>query len=277
VSLRSTLPFKNFTKTRSADSTATIKFSVVYLFFGYTFYILFFETLVILLNLDINQTLNLMMSELSGFPEIDILLPLILISVAPYQYLQINIFLFGISLIPWFFAGFLTGVLFGPQYDRMILITPPAFLLGLIILFSFLLYSLIGFGLSFPIIDLAVLALFLLISVFSIALMIFTICLPLIIPAFIGYSIGRKHTIRPVIPRIFLAQPDRIDSNHTRCRFLTERDTCRVGKGRREIIIIPNLCNNKWNHSTCRYFFQENRKIKDGAISLDGGFIDEIQ
>lgn len=277
MSIRTTFPFKNFTKTRSADSAATIKFSVVYLFFGYTFYILFFETLVMILNIDINQTMNLMMSELSGFPEIDILLPLILISITPYQYLQTNLFLFGISLIPWFFAGLITGMLFGPQYDRMILITPPVFLLGLTTLFSFLLYSLFGFGLSFPIIDLAILAVFLLMSVFSIAMMVFTICLPLIIPAFIGYSVGRKHTIRPVIPRVFLAQPDRIDSNHTRCRFLTDQDKCSVAEHRKEIKMIPNICNNKYFTPTCRYFFTEKKRVKEGAISLDGGFIDEIQ
>lgn len=277
MSLRTTFPFKNFTKTRSADSAATIKFSIVYLFFGYTLYILFFETLVMLLNLDINQSLNLMMSGLSGIAEIDILLPLILISMAPYQYLQTNLFLFGISLIPWFFAGFLTGVLFGPQYDRMILITPPIFLLSITVLFSFLLYSLFGYGLSFAIIDLAILAVFILYSVFSIAMIVFTICLPLIIPAFFGYSIGRKHTIRPVTPRVFLAQPDRIDSNHTRCQFLTDQDICSVAKYRKVVVMIPNICDNKFNHATCRYFFKEKNRVKDGTISLDGGFIDEIQ
>lgn len=270
MSLRTTFPFKNFTKIRSADSAASIKFSVVYLFFGYTFYILFFETLVMLLNLDIDQTLNLMLSGLSGFAEIDILLPLILISMAPYQYLQTNLLLFGISLIPWFFAGFLTGVLFGPQYDRMILITPPIFLLSITVLFSFFLYSLFG---PPP----AILAVFILYSVFSIAMIVFTICLPLIIPAFFGYSIGRKHTIRPVTPRVFLAQPDRIDSNHTRCQFLTDQDICSVAKSRRVVVMIPNICDNKWNHATCRYFFKEKKRVKDGTISLDGGFIDEIQ
>ncbi len=272
-----TFPFKRLTKTRSADSAVILKVMIVFLFTGFTTFILFFETLVIILNLDIYQTAGLLTLEVTGVPEIDILTPLIIVSLSPYFYLYSNIFLFGLSLIPWFFAGFVTGIIFGPQHDRMIILSPPFFISAILMLFFFLLYSIFGFGYYIPSIDLLFFVIFMASMALSIAMMIFIFCLPMIIPAFIGYSMGRNRAIRPVVPRVFLAQPDRQDPDGTRCRYLTNRNTCSVGGGRREVNLIPNLCDNKWNQKTCRLYIKASKTSKERNISLEGDYIDEIQ
>ncbi|MFX0086979.1 MAG: hypothetical protein ACFFAU_15080 [Candidatus Hodarchaeota archaeon] len=275
MSFRMTFPFRRLTKIRSADSAIIYKVVIVFLFTGFTTYILFFETLVIILNLDIYQTSNLM--ELTGVPEIDILTPLIIISLSPYLYLYTNIFLFGLSLIPWLFAGFVTGIIFGPQHDRLIILSPPFFISAIFMLFFFLLYSISGFGFYIPSIDLLFFVILMALMAISIAMTIFIFCLPMIIPAFIGYSIGRNRAIRPVVPRVFLAQPDRQDPDRSRCQYLTNRNTCSIGGGRGEVILITNLCDNKWNQKTCRFYIKASKTSKERNISLEGDFIDEIQ
>jgi hypothetical protein len=215
--------------------------------------------------------------EVTGLPEIDILTPLIMISLSPYFYFASNILLFGLSIVPWFFAGLVTGIIFGPQYDRLIILSPPLFISAILMLFFFLYYSIFGFGISIPSIDLLYFAIVMAMMAVSIVMMIFIFCLPMIIPAFIGYSVGKNHTIRPVVPRVFLAQPDRQDPNRTRCRYLTNRNTCSIGSGRREVNMIPNLCDNKWNQSTCRFYIRAAKTSEDRSISIEGDYIDEIQ
>lgn len=281
MSYRSTFPFKRLTKPRSADSSSELKVGILFIFTGFSSYILFFETLMILLNLDVFQTQLLLMLEVTGIPELDVLTPLILISIAPYLYLFINFFIFILSLIPWFFSGFIVGIIFGPKHDRTILFSLPIFIGGIFLIFFFLLFSLMGFGTLYPsleIITTLIMIGWLLLSLFPVLLIL---TMPLIIPAFIGYSIGRKYTNRPVAPRVFIAQPDRQDPNHTRCRFLTPqhfgKEFCTVSRGRRQVFLMPNFCDNKWNHATCRFYMKEMKIIKSRSVTIEGDYIDEIK
>ncbi|MHA2074252.1 MAG: hypothetical protein ACW97X_06515 [Candidatus Hodarchaeales archaeon] len=276
MSYRSGFPFKRLTKHRSADSNSELKAGILFVFTGFSSYILFFETLVILLNLDILQTQTLLGLEVTGIPEIDVLTPLIIISTAPYSYLFSNIFLFLLSLIPWFFSGFIIGLIFGPKYDRTIILSLPIFIGGIFLLFFFLLFSILGIGTIYPSFDIAFMLIMLFTLLLSLATSLLALTMPLILPAFIGYSIGRKYTFRPIPPRVFIAQPDRQDPNYTRCQFLTPQDTCSVSRGRRPVPLMPNTCDNKWNHATCGWYLKEIKTIKSRNLTIEGDYIDEL-
>lgn len=278
MSYRSTFPFKRLTKPRSADSSSELKVGILFIFTGFSSYILFFETLTILLNLDVFQTQTLLMLEVTGIPEIDVLTPLILISIAPYMYLLSNFFIFILSLIPWFFSGFIIGIIFGPQHDRTLIFSLPIFIGGIFLIFLFLLFSILGIGTIYPSFDIVLMLVMMLTLLISLGAVLLVLTMPLIIPAFIGYSFGRKHTNRPVAPRVFIAQPDRQDQNHTRCQFLNQQSFCAVSRGRRRpVVLIPNLCDNKWNHATCGYYLKEIKSRKTSNITIEGDYIDEIK
>ena len=277
MSYRSTFPFKRLTKPRSADSSSGLKVGILFIFTGFSSYILFFETLTILLNLDVFQTQTLLMLEVTGIPELDVLTPLLLISLAPYMYLFTNLFIFVLSLIPWFFSGFIIGIIFGPKHDRTIIFSLPIFIGGIFLIFFFLLFSIMGFGTIFPSFDIALMLIMVLTLLTLLGTGLLILIMPLIIPAFIGYSFGRKYTNRPVAPRVFIAQPDRQDQNRTRCRFLNQQRFCTVSRGRRQVFLIPNLCDNKWNHATCGYYIKEMKSRKSRNITIEGDYIDEIK
>ena len=272
---RASFPFRRLTKPNSADPAGRLKAGFVLLFVGFSSHILFFDALVLLLKLEQSYIQSLLFLEVTGLPEIDILTPLIIISLFPILFIFSNPVLFLISELPWVFAGFLIGVLFGPQYDRPILFAPPIFIGSCTMLFFFLLFSLLGLGPYAPSIGLLSIALLMLLLLVVLGQIILLISMTLVIPALIGYTFGKKYTVRAVSPQVFLAQPDRQDPNHTRCRFLTAQDHC--GVSGKEGVFSPNICDNKWNQVTCPYYFRQLRIEKAAKKFQEGDFINEIQ
>jgi hypothetical protein len=268
------IPFRRLTKPKSVDRAGNLKAGFVLLFTGFCSHILFFEVLVLLLKLEMNYIQNLLFLGITGLPEIDILTPLILISLSPIFLIFTNPVLFLISELPWVFAGFLTGLLFGPQHDRSIMFAPPIFVSSIMMLFFFLLFSITGLGQSMPstgIIFLVSLML-LLIVVLGQAILMFSMIM--VIPALFGYFLGKKYTLRAISPQVFLAQPDRQDPNHTRCQFLSPQNYCDVSG--REGLFIHNTCDNKWNQVTCSFFIRQVRIKKVTEKTQQGDFINEI-
>jgi hypothetical protein len=263
-------PFRRITKLRSADSSRTLKAGIIFIFTGFTTHILFFESLIIILNLD--QVLIGMTSVLTGVVELDMLIPLLIITLSPIFLVDSNFGLFFVSLIPWLVAGFITGFIMGPGHDRAILLAPPLIISIISLLAAFLLYSLLG-GLIpvSPFLTLLSLLVLVLVILFILAGSIAMISFPIIIPALIGYSIGKKYT-PSLVPQLFFAQPDRQDPHQTRCKYLNGQNQCGVGKS----WFIPNTCDNKYNQVTCNYFTSA-KMSKRNVDRRKRLFLDEIQ
>ena len=97
----------------------------------------------------------------------------------------------------------------------------------------------------------------------------------IVIPAIIGYTLGKKKTLFASSPRIFLAQPDRQDPNHTRCRFLSPQNYCNV-TGKVDMY-FPNICDNKWNQATCSFYLRQISFERKTQKYQKGDYINEIQ
>ncbi|UCG04285.1 MAG: hypothetical protein JSW11_09920 [Candidatus Heimdallarchaeota archaeon] len=268
-------PFRRLTKPQSGDPAGKLKAGFFLLITGFTSHILFFEFLVLILKLDISYTVGLVGLGVTGVPEIDILTPLIIISLSPLLLGFTNPILLFIGVIPWIFAGFLTGTFFGPQYDRSILFAPPIFTGSIIILFLFFLFSLAGLGSVMPSIGILLISAIILLLVVVLGQTILVISMIMAIPAIVGYYFGKKYTFNPVPPQVLLAQPDRQDPDQSRCPFLDAHNYCAISN--KKGIFFPNICDNKWNQVTCPYYL---RKIKSDKIPIrhqQGDLIDEIQ
>ena len=240
--------FRRITKSRPANPAAYLKAIIVLIFSGFCSHILFIEMLIILFKLDLAFLYAILITN-TGLPEIDMLTPLVLVVISPILLLFSNPLVFFLSLLPWILAGFITGIIFGPTYDKAILFGPPTFvsiIFGLIILF---LFSLIGFTFATPSISILTLIFLLLYLAITFGGVILIISFPIIIPSLIGYSIGKKYS-NNLFPLVFFAQPNRIDPNQTRCQYLNDQNQCLISKKD----FIPNLCDNKFNQVTCTFY-----------------------
>ncbi|MFX1505267.1 MAG: hypothetical protein ACFFDC_04040 [Promethearchaeota archaeon] len=242
---------------------------------GFTSHIIFFDFLVLLLKLDTIYLVGLVGLGVTGLPELDILTPLIIISLSPLFLVFTNPLLFFISELPWVFAGFLTGIVFGPQHDRSILFSPPIFVGGCIALFIFLLFSLTGLGSIPAFVGILLISTIILLIIVFLGQAILIISMIMAIPAMIGYYFGKKYTFISVSPQVFLAQPDRQDSDHSRCRFLTVQNYC--GVANKKGIYFENICDNKWNQVTCAFYIRKMKSEKSTVLLQKGDIINEIQ
>ena len=95
------------------------------------------------------------------------------------------------------------------------------------------------------------------------------------IPGIIGYYFGKKYTSNPVSPQVFLAQPDRQDPDHIRCRFLSIHNYCSLSSNKG--VFFTNVCDNKWNQVTCQYYKRKINSEKSSLSYQQGDLIDEIQ
>lgn len=269
------IPFRRITKPQLGDSAGKLKSGFFLLITGFTSHILFFDFLVLILKLDNTYIVGLVALGVTGLPELDILTPLIVVSLSPLFFVLTNPILFLISEIPWVFAGFLTGILFGPQHDRSILFGPPIFVGGVIVLFLFLLFSLAGLGSGLPSVGILLIFAVIMLVLVVLGQAILIIAMIMVLPAIIGYYFGKKYTFNPVSPQVFLAQPDRQDPDQTRCRFLDVQNYCAISN--KKGLYFPNICDNKWNQVTCPFYI---RKIKSGKTTIkhqQGDLINEIQ
>jgi len=269
------LPFRRLTKPRSVDPAGNMKAGIFLLFTGFCSHILFFEVLVLLLQLDTTYMLSLMLFGVTGLPEIDILTPLIIISLSPFFLISTNPLLFLVSELPWIFSGFLTGLLFGPQHDRAIVYAPPIFMGSIAMLFLILLFSLVGLGEFTPFVGILFLSTVILLLFVMLGQVILILSVAIVIPAIIGYTLGKKKTLFASSPRIFLAQPDRQDPNNTRCRFLSPQNYCNV-TGKVDMY-FPNICDNKWNQATCSFYLRQISFERKTQKYQKGDYINEIQ
>ncbi len=269
------IPFRRITKPQLGDSAGNLKVGFFLLITGFSSHILFFEILVLILKLDMAYSVILVGLGVTGLPELDILTPLIVISLSPLFLVFTNPLLFFISEIPWVFAGFLTGIFFGPQHDRAILFAPPIFVGSIIVLFIFLLFSLTGLGTALPSIGILLIFAVIILLVVALGQAILVVAMIMTIPAIIGYYFGKKYTFYAVSPQVFLAQPDRQDPEQTRCRFLAVENYCIVSN--KKGIYFPNICDNKWNQVTCPYYKQKIRTLKTAIRRQQGDLINEIQ
>jgi hypothetical protein len=243
-------------------------------FWGYGTHLIFINLLVFIFNLDVGYTLTLLQTQLTGFPEIDMLTPLIITALSPLLFLATNPILVLLATIPWVFAGVVTALVFGPQHDRSIMLAPPIFMGSILLLFFFLIFSLVGVGPSLPSIGILYLILQLLIVAIPIWIIVFLLSLPMTIPALVGYGFGKRYSSRAVPPQIFLAQPDRQDTKQTRCQFLSSKNDCNVGKTQ----FNENICLNRWNFVTCSSYL--GATIKEKRIKKpekEEIFIDELK
>lgn len=273
MSSSSVFPFRQITKPKSADPAGEIKAGIILLFSGFTSHILFFELLVLILRIDLTYMLNLVSTQVTGLPEIDMLTPLVMIIISPTLLAFSNPLLFIISLLPWVFAGLVTAVLIGPQKDRSIMIAPPLSIGTVLMLFFFLNYSLIGLGPGLPALGLLLLVVLLLFSAILVWALTLILSLTMVIPAILGYSLGKRFKSRAVSPQIFIAQPDRQDPDQTRCPFLQADNQCGVGSPE----FIPDVCNNKWNQVTCRFYKRIHSIESQRDKHQPGDFIIEFQ
>ena len=268
------IPFRRITKPQIGDPAAKIKASFFLLVTGFSSHILFFDFLVLLLKLDTFYIVGVVGLGVTGLPELDILTPLIIISLSPLFLVITNPILFLISEIPWIFAGFLTGIFFGPQHDRSILFSPPIFLGGVMVLFIFLLFSLAGLGSISPSVSILLISTIIILLIIVLGQAILVISMLMAIPAIVGYYFGKKYTFNPVSPQVFIAQPDRQDPDHTRCRFLTVQNYCDISN--KKGVFFDNVCNNKWNQVTCSYYIRKMKSEKLRISHQKGDLINEI-
>ena len=269
------IPFRRITKPQVGDSAVKLKSGFFLLITGFTSHILFFDFLVLLLKLDTIYLFGLVGLGVTGLPELDILTPLIIISLAPLFLVFTNPLLFLISELPWIFAGFLTGIVFGPQHDRSILFSPPIFVGGVIALFIFLLFTLAGLESISPFVGILLISTIILLVIVVLGQAILVISMIIAIPSMIGYYFGKKYTFFSVSPQVFQAQPDRQDPDHTRCRFLTVQNFCAVAS--KKGVYLENICDNKWNQVTCSFYIRKMKLEKITVSTQKGDIIDEIQ
>ncbi|MFX0013802.1 MAG: hypothetical protein ACFFB2_03480 [Promethearchaeota archaeon] len=269
------MPFRRITRLKSSDNAGKLKAGFFLLFTGFSIHIIFFEVIVLLLKLDPNYIGGLMFLGVTGLPELDLLTPLIMISLSPFFFITTNPLLFFLSELPWFLAGFLTGSVFGPQHDRSILFAPPIFIGTIVTLFLFLLFTLTGLGSLIPSIGILLISTVIFMLLIVLGQGILMLSLTMIIPALFGYLIGKRYTFRAVPPQVFLAQPDRQDSNQTLCRYLNYQNKCTISN--KKDFFIPNVCNNKWNQVTCSFYIHKKKFSRSKQKPQLGDLIDEIQ
>jgi len=197
------------------------------------------------------------MSVVTGIPELDMLIPILVLFLLPVILLISDPLISILSMLPWVVTGFLTGYQFGPNHENAIFFSFPI-LLGSISGFGlFSIISFIGLGTIYtPSAELMFYAIIIVFGLISMSSIIGIISLFFIVPSFLGYYIGRKVAPR-VYPLMFYAQPNRIDPEHTRCRFLTDQNQCGVSKS----VFTPNTCDNRFNQVTCPFYLRMSKPL----------------
>jgi len=199
------------------------------------------------------------MSIVTGIPELDMLIPVVTIFLLPVFILFSDPILSILSMLPWVVAGFLTGYQFGPNHENAIIYSFPYLLLSISGIGLFSMVTIIGIGsLLFPSTELLFFAIIIVFGIIWMAGMIGILSLFFIVPSFIGYYFGRNVAPR-VYPLMFYAQPNRIDPEHKRCRFLTDQNNCGVSKR----AFIPNTCVNRFNQVTCPFYLRRVKPVNN--------------
>ena len=243
-------PLRRRTKSKSVNPAAITKASFFLLSIGLFLHILFLDFLVILLGQ--NEIYMIGMSVVTGIPELDMLIPILTLFLLPVFQLVSDPILSILSMLPWVIAGFLTGYQFGPNHENAIFFSFPFLFSSIIGVGLLTLVTIIGIGsILTPSLELLFFAIVIVFAILSMASFIGMISLFFIVPSFIGYYFGRKLAPR-VYPLMFYAQPNRTDTKHTKCRFLTEENKCGVSKRP----FIPNTCDNRFNQVTCPFYLR---------------------
>ena len=196
-------------------------------------------------------------SIITGIPEMDMLLPVLTLFLMPLLQLSTNPLLSGLSLLPWIITGFFTGYLFGPNHENSIFFSFPVLLGSLLGVALFSIVTLIGIG-NFlpPSTELLIYAVIIVFGLISMVSFIGMISLFFIVPSFIGYYFGKVIAPR-VYPLMFYGQPNRIDPEYTKCRFLTDQNICGVSKR----TFNPNTCDNRFNQVTCPIYINNTKPV----------------
>ena len=193
----------------------------------------------------------------TGIPEIDMLIPILILFLMPVLQIAIDPLLAILTLLPWVITGFLTGYFFGPNHENAIFFSFPTLFGSLLGAVLFSIVTLIGIGTFLT--PSTELLFYLVIIVFGLVWMasiIGMISLFFIIPSFFGYYFGKRFAPR-VYPLMFYAQPNRIDPNYTKCKFLTSEKNCGVSNR----TFIPNTCDNRFNQVTCPFFIRMTKPV----------------
>ncbi|MHA1944556.1 MAG: hypothetical protein ACXAC6_01875 [Candidatus Hodarchaeales archaeon] len=248
-------PLRRRTKSKSINPAAITKAAFFHLSVGLFLHILFLDFLVILMGQ--NELYISGTSIVVGIPEIDMLLPILTLFLMPLLQLTTDPVLSGLSLLPWIITGFFTGYLFGPNHENSIFFSFPVLFGSFLGVALFSIVTLIGIGnILTPSAELLFYAVIIVFGLISMVSFIGMISLFFIVPSFIGYYFGKNIAPR-VYPLMFYAQPNRIDPEYTRCRFLTDQNSCEVSKG----TIIPNTCDNRFNQVTCPFYIRNAKPV----------------
>lgn len=242
-------PLRRRTKSKSVNPAAITKAAFFHLATGLFLHIFFLDVLVILLGQ--NEIYIMGIAIVTGIPEIDMLIPIVTLFMLPVLQIMTDPLLSILSLLPWVITGFLTGYLFGPNHENAIFFSFPSLFSSLLGIAFFSLITLFGIGNISPSIELLFYAIVIVFGLIWMVSIIGMMSLFFIVPSFLGYYSGKKLAPR-VYPLMFYAQPNRIDPNYTRCRFLTDQNSCGVSKR----TFIPNTCDNKFNQVTCPFYIR---------------------
>lgn len=197
------------------------------------------------------------MIVVTGIPELDMIIPILSLFLLPISLLISDPLLSILSMLPWIVTGFLTGYQFGPNHENAIFFSFPCLFGSILGVAFFSIISIIGIGsILTPSIELLYYAIIIIFGIIWVASIIGTISLFFIIPSFIGYFFGRKLAPR-VYPLMFYGQPNRIDPNHTKCKFLTQQNNCEVNLR----AFIPNTCDNRFNQVTCPSYLRMTKPV----------------
>ncbi|MHA2096803.1 MAG: hypothetical protein ACW98F_19480 [Candidatus Hodarchaeales archaeon] len=248
-------PLRRRTKFKSVNPAAITKAAFFHLSVGLFLHILFLNILVILMGQ--NDLYMSVTSIIVGIPEIDMLLPILTLFLMPLLQLATDPLLSGLSLLPWIITGYFTGYIFGPNHENSIFFSFPVLFGSVLGVVLFSIITLIGIGnILPPSTELLIYAVLIVFGLISMTSFIGMISLFFIVPSFIGYYLGRRIAPR-VYPLMFYGQPNRIDPDYTKCRFLTDQNICGVSQR----TFIPNTCYNRFNQVTCPFYIRKIRHV----------------
>ncbi len=260
----SNLLFRKKSKPRSANPHAGLKAGFLLLSIGFFLQFLFLNLLSLILG--IGTEFAEMTILISGLPELDIVLPFLVLILLPMTAITTNLWVTLLSVIPWIIAGCITGYFCGPDLEKAIFLSFPSFFGSIAVLIILALFTLFGVLLPvFPSLQIV----FLFATILTLAMygmvLIGGISLYFFLPSYIGYYIGKKYTPQ-LYPQIFYAQPNRIDPRSVYCRFLTRDNRCGVGRSS----FIPGTCDNRFNQVTCPIYVRvtkaTRKKIQPGGL-----------
>ena len=265
----SNLMFRKKSKSNSANPHAKVKVGFLLISTGFFIQILFLNLLSVIIGIE-SEYLGMTM-VITGIPELDIILPFIVIMFIPITGITTNLWITLLSIIPWILAGSLTGYYFGPHHERSLLISFPIFFSSVGVVAILILFTLVSSIIPiYPSVQFLVLAFaFVMGAVYGLTILgIITVYF--FVPSYIGYYIGKKYSQR-LYPLVFYAQPNRIDPTKRHCTFLTPDKRCSVSRS----TFIPGTCDNRFNQVTCPFYLRAAKPFRKKI--LPGGLFSEIK